>query len=536
MSVGVFDPEWIITVYDAFWNPIGEPGQDVIEHSGIDPRNDLPSATLKIKGTSPLIPVFQNCRSTMVGVTFQTGSERFAFYVDTFDWESDQTSAPTGTAHLLGIWDVLNYLVVWADWFLPIQTQVFSYAVYIWALCTVIENMIAEQAWRMQIALYLVINNAFSLNPGILRWFNEIIRHKNTQYEMLRTPVYVVRTNPFLDTSPLYARTVRFETCGAVIKDITRAYGVDVRVDLWLPGDPQPEPWSNLTIPTYVVTVKDRSQIVGPTKTVLDSVLRTVIDVEGPLLGDVLSPLLNPQGLYAPEGVYIAPRLGLYFEKPWVVVVAPEPGMKGSVQTVKISDHTPKGWQHIIGGRSPKWLNDLINSSLSWLIDAITIVLGFFGIPSDLLSGFLNNAFLAFQLVTSFQRRDKVGPYHPAIEVFHASATSPYNIETLFAFVNALWDSRGWSSAQVTFRNGEIYTYGEDILRGSLVSVVYANRKKMLTDYVENVTWRVDAHSRDLFIQVGDGKAKESPLAKSQRLITGAFEAINVLTLSPQSE
>ena len=64
---------------------------------------------------------------------------------------------------------------------------------------------------------------------------------------MLKTPIYVVRTNPFLDTSPLVARTVRMESCGTVITDITRAYGVDVRVDLWLPGDDQPDQWANLT-------------------------------------------------------------------------------------------------------------------------------------------------------------------------------------------------------------------------------------------------------------------------------------------------
>ena len=62
-----------------------KPGDDIIEHSGIDPRNDLPTATLKLKGTSDLIPIMRECRNTMVGVTFETGSLRFAFYVDTFD-------------------------------------------------------------------------------------------------------------------------------------------------------------------------------------------------------------------------------------------------------------------------------------------------------------------------------------------------------------------------------------------------------------------------------------------------------------------
>ena len=63
----------------------------------------------------------------------------------------------------------------------------------------------------------------------------------STFTRMLKTPVYVKRTNLFLDTSPMVARTVRMETCGQVIRDITKAYGVDTRMDLWRPGDPQPD-------------------------------------------------------------------------------------------------------------------------------------------------------------------------------------------------------------------------------------------------------------------------------------------------------
>jgi len=356
------NPEFDITVYDQFWRPIGAVGDDMLEFSGTDPRNTLPSATLKISGISPLIDLFMNCRTTMVGVTAETGGQRFAFYVDTFDQEMTEKGEWVGTANLLGIWDVLNYHVIWPDWTLPIQAQVKSYAVFISPLVTAIEHMIAEQALRIQAGLYEFINNVLSLNTDFHAWYGTLLQSNGNIATMLKTPLYVVRTDTLSDTSPLYARTVRMETVAAVLKDITKAYGVDIRVDLWLPGDAQPDYWSQnfalmrLDQPTYVVTVKDRSQITGPTKTVLDSVLRTVVDLEGSVQGNVLQPLLNPQGLYAPEGVYIAPRLGLNFVMPWVLVVAPEPGQRGSVATCKISDHTPKGWQHIIGGRSPKWV------------------------------------------------------------------------------------------------------------------------------------------------------------------------------------
>jgi hypothetical protein len=534
------DPVWTFTIYDYLWNPIGAIG-DFIEASGNDPRNKLPSATIKLKGNDPLVETMMGCRETLVGVTCETEGMRFPYYVDTHDYECTDKGEWTSTANLLGIWDILDYMQIWPDWLMPIQAQLFSHAIFMGPIVTCIENMIAECALRIQANLWGFINQLPNVPSALQEWFTNLVSVNPNVFQMLKTPVYVVRTNPLLDTSMLICRTVRMESCGSVIKDITRAYGVDIRVDLWLPGDVQPD-WVTqtfdvmaLTQPTYVVTVKDRQTITGPTGTILDSVIKTVVDVEGSMLGNVLAPLLNPQGEYAPEWMFVAPKLGVNFVAPWVLLVAPEPGDKGSVLTCKITDHTPKGWRHIIGGRSPQWLNQLLNTTYSWIIDSISILVGLVGIPSDMLSGFLNDSFLAFQLLDDYTRRAQVGPYHPGMEVFHATASAPYNVETTFAFVNAIWDSRGWTAAQCTFRNGEVYTLGRDIFRGSLASIAYLGRTKLFTDYVEDTPWRIDKTSRDVMVQVGDGKAREAPLAKIQRLISGALEAINVITLAPQS-
>lgn len=525
------DPEFRFTLCDKLWRRVGDLGGWVIDGSGNDPRNKANSAKLTFTADCPHIGFMSQCRETMVGVIVETAGMRWAFYIDTFDREFSGGEWKY-TANMMGIWDILNWMVVWPDWFLPIQAQLFSHAMFFWAIVTVIENMIAEQALRIQGGIWEPFNNALSLNPDIRTWFGALLQSNGNIRTMLKTPLYVVRTNPLFDTSPLVMRTVRMETIGTVIEDMTKSTGVDVRVDLWLPGDEQPDAWANLDQPTYVVTVKDRSQIEGPTKTVADSVLRTVVDVGGAFFGN-LGGLV--QQVPEMDGVFESPILGVDFVPPWAVVIAPDRGEDGSVTTCRITDHTPKGWQHIIGGRSPKWLNDLLNATFAWLIDSISIILGFTGIPSDLLSGFLNNTFLAFQLMQLYDRRSEMGPYHPAIEVFHATSSAPYNIETVFAFINAFWDSRGWTSAQVTIRNGEVYTLGKDIFRGSLMSVVYDSRTKMLTDYIEDITWRISTTERDVMIQIGDGKAEEPPLAKHQRNISGAFEIINVLTLAPQN-
>lgn len=525
-------PEFVITVHDQFWREIGEAGGDLLEESGSEPRNKASASTLKLKGQSVLVPRLMECRTTLRGITVETEGLRFAFYVDTHEYEFDK-DAWTSTSNCLGIWDVLNYMLVWPMWFMPIQAQIFSHAVFIGPLVTLIENMISECALRIQSGINTFINNALSLNPDFRAWLYALMNNAPNIFQALKTPVYVVRTNPWLDGSPLFAKTVRMEPCGKVISEITQPYGVDVGVELWKPGDPQPDPWANLTQPTYVVRVVDRSQVEGPTKTVFDSVIRTVVDLEGSLFGKSIAPVVQEAAL---QGVFISQSAGVNFVPPYAMMVAPEPGEKTAILSCKIVDHTPKGWRTIIGGKSPKWLNDLINAFFQWLIDSIMIFIGITGVPSTLLDGFLNDAFFAFQLIDHYDRRVEVGPYHPAMEVFVPTGASPYNVEAIFTFLEKFWDTRGYTAAIVKFRNGDGgIALGRDIFRGGLFGLVYLNRTRLYIDYVEMVAWRITEKEREVTVQVGDGRALEAPLAKHQRLITGLTEAFQVYTLAPQS-
>ena len=60
-------------------------------------------------------------------------------------------------------------------------------------------------------------------------------------------------------------------------------------------------------------------------------------------------------------------------------------------------------------------------------------------------------------------------------------------------------------------------------------------RSRMITDFVENIMWRITASDREILAQIGDGKAEEPPLAKHQRNLTALFEGINALTMAPKS-
>jgi len=159
------------------------------------------------------------------------------------------------------------------------------------------------------------------------------------------------------------------------------------------------------------------------------------------------------------------------------------------------------------------------------------IVIGFTGIPANILDGFMNDAFLAFQMLQNYDRRNTVGPYGRPEQVI-PTGSAPYNVESIFHFINAMWDSRGYRSVQAVFRNGQPYALGRDVFPGGLMSVT--SRGKVFTDYIENVMFRATRKEREVLVQIGDGKAEEAPVAKQQRMITGLVELVNVATLAPR--
>jgi hypothetical protein len=520
-------PEIVVTVYDKFWRPIAEAG-DYIELTASKPRNKIPVLMMTLKGSDPLVPIMRNCRNEVIGITVETGSIRWAYTVEEASMKLDDGQRTLQIkAH--GLFDYLSYLLIWPNFLLPIQTQIPNRAVFVGPIVSVINVMIAEQAFRLQSGLWELLNNAASLNFDWRAWFGTVLQSRGNFFDMLHTPLYVCHVNPLTDGSPLVAITSRMETVATVLDKLITGYGVTVEVELWLPGDPQPDSAARLSVPTYVVRVTDRSNVTGPTGTIVDSVIKQLVTLEGSVFGNALEPFLNPDGVYAPDGVFIAPTVGVDYVTPWTILIDHP---RGPLERFEIVDHHPQGWQIVIGGRSPKWLNDLINATTSWILDSLMIVLGLTGVPSNLLDGLFNDVLLSFQLTQNFERRNNMGPYGKP-EKFVATGAAPYNIDALFSFITAMWDSRGYRSAIAHFRNGYPYAVGRDIFPGAMMSI--AESGVLYTDYIESIIITDNRQERaKVIVQIGDGQAEEAPIARFQRLITGIQETINVLTLAPQ--
>ena len=518
-------PDALITVYDKTYVPAGEIN-DHISVTADFSRNAIDAATIVIKASDPILSTIMQCHETVVPITIQVGALRWSGRVDNYDYAM-KDGTKTVTIQCMGDYAWFSKIMVWPNFLFPIQAQFPTRALFIGPAITCIKTMIAEQCFRLQSGIWEFTNNLLSGNLDPEAWFGTYLMGDGNPRDMLMHPIVVVPTNPIFDTSKWVSFNARMDKISTIVEQVLKDNGLLLTADLWLPGDPQPVGLRRrLKSPTIVVDVKDRSGITGPTGTFIDGLIGEFVDIAG-AFGDALSPLLNPKNEYAPEGVNIAPRFGQHFVKPWVLF---HDHPRGGISEFHLFGHHPLAHTVIGGGKSPKWLNDLINATFEWAIDAISIAIGISGIPSDLLNGTLDDVFLAFSLVENFERRKKLGPYGWP-EFFVQTGASAYTLDEWFALAAAMWDTRGYHAVTLSFDNGFPYTLGKDLFVGSLAS--FSCEGKLFTEYVEKVTYEDSRDSRaKVKCVIGDGQRHDNPIIKLQRSLVHFEEAFQIITLS----
>jgi hypothetical protein len=519
-------PQSVVTLYSNFYKPAGEVG-DYISVDVEFPRNQIETATIVMKVTDPLAPLAMTCYQTVVPVTIQVGEMRWSGRVTEYDYAMVR-GVKTLTLQCQGDYSWFSKILVWPNFLLPIQTQYPTKALFLGPAITCIKTCIQEQTFRLQSGIWEAVNNLLSGNLDWEAWIGTLLESDGNPIDMLMTPIVVIPTDPLFDTSPWVSFNARMDKVSTVVEQVVKDNGLVLSANLWLPGEPQPEGLLiPLTLPTIVVDVKDRSGRTGPTGTAIDGLILDVVDIQAGVLGDTLAPFLNPDNAYAPEGVNIAPVLGVDFVQPWVLF---HDHPRGGLTEFHLYGHHPLAFTVIGGGKSPKWINDLINATFEWFIDAISIAIGITGIPSDLLDGTFDDVLLAFQLIENFERRVKLGPYGWP-EYFVQTGASAYTLDEWFALEGAMWDTRGYHAVRLSFDNGFPYTIGKDLFVGCLASFVVDGW--MYTEFLEKVTFRDDRKSRaKIDCVIGDGKSHDNPFVKVVRNLTKFQEAFQIITLS----
>lgn len=536
--------EIVITVYNKVYRAIGE----ITDHISLEAewkRNDIGTATLVLKGDSPMTEAIMQSTTAVVPITIDVGGNmRWSGRVNSFSLALD-TKKETLTVECIDDFAWFSRILVWPDFLLPIEIQFPVNAIFVGPVINCVLTMVAEQCFRLQTGLWEFLNNPINTVLGAdAEW--EFFQQRwaaagGDPTQMLMVPIMVQYVDPIFDTSPWVAVQGRMDKIYDLVKDLLMNYGLSLTATLWLPGDPQPAtesmgvsflPFSvPLTQPTILVSCVNRSGVTGPTATMVDGFVEDVVDLSASLLGTTLSPFLDASNEYYPAdlGVNIAPALGVNFVPSWVIFNGDDVNAGGAI-TYKLSGYAPIAYSILGGGKSPQWLDDLINSTLEFAIDALELTLGFTGVPDDLLDGTFSDIILAFQQQENFQRRTQMGPYGFP-EFFTKTGASAYTLDEWFALMQAMFDTQGYNCIQIKWANGYPYTVGQDVFLGSLVSFV--RNGQMYTDYVFSITLKDDRKSRaEVDVIVGNGKREVNPILRVVKMITGLEEVVNTITMS----
>lgn len=530
----------VVTVYDKVYGKIGE-ANDHISLEAEWKRNDMGSATIVLKGSDPMVDTIMSATSAVVPITIQVGDNmRWSGRVNNYALALDAQNE-TLTVECIDDFAWFSRIMLWPNFLLPIEVQFPKNAIYVGPVITCILTMVAEQCFRLQSGIWELFNNALSLDLDWEAWFGTILESDGNPIDMLMTPIMVQFVNPLFDTSPWVAVQGRMDKIYDVVKDLLMNYGLSLTATLWLPGDPQPATQSMgvsfipfavpLTQPTILVTCVDRSGVTGPTGTFVDGLVKQVVDLQASILGQTLAPFLNPGNAYYPAslGVNIAPAFGVNFVPSWVIFNGDDINAGGAI-TYKLSGYAPIAHTVIGGGKSPQWMDDLINATLEFLIDAIELTVGFTGIPDDLLNGTFDDILFAFQQQENSARRIAGGPYMFP-EYFTKTGASAFTLDEWFGLMQAMFDTAGYNCIQLKWANGYPYTVGRDVFLGSLVSFV--RRGQLYTDYVYSIKLKDDRKTRaEIDVIVGNGKREVNPVLRVVKMITGLEEVVNSITMS----
>ncbi|MGE2733856.1 hypothetical protein [Mycolicibacterium vaccae] len=504
------------------------------------PRIGVPTGTLILKGADPMAEVALRCSETVVPFVADIGPLRWSGRVDiAHDKFGDPDKPDTVECTLLHDKAWLTRVCAWPWWFMPLQIQgPPSRGVAFGNAIEVIKYLFASQFLRVQLGLWEAINNLISLNLDWRAWIGTVLANDANKLDprdvkrLAVTPVYVVRRNPGeSDTSPFISLNWKMEDLLSVVEQTCRDCGLTIEVWLWEPGMEQPDEYAKrsnlLKAPTVCVDVKDRQGVTGFSGTWWDGLQRTFVDLIDSMLGEVLKPFLNPKNEYAPRGVNIAPALGVHWKKPWTVFNAdhPDSGVRGT-----ISHHGAVAWRTITGGKSPAWFNRMIDNSIAFVIDMISIVIGITGIPSSVLEGAFNDLWMAYQLTDNFDRRVKQGPFGWP-EVFKATGSGSYTLEAFFQQKALQFDTAPYASAQIVVDNCFPYELGRDVFPGGMSTVI--RRGRVLSDFIENAELEDsgDKYAKVTY-QIGDGRAEEAPASKIQRRLGDIQAGVNIALLA----
>lgn len=392
-------------------------------------------------------------------------------------------------------------------------------------------------------------------------------------FNPLAWPIQVQFVNPITDQSRFSIFTSRWNDFDSVSKQLLEDAGCMIRAYTWLTEDetsPHPEleyeipglniaqealhevaPWmpTNGTVADLarphrncvVMAVEDRSNIGGPTGTLLDGPIRLIAATADDMITETLLPFdEDNDGSTDP---LVRKWFGVAPKDPWIVfrdyeysgIVEARRTMRGgTVKTV------------MVGGKSPGWVNEAISfgikyglSQLSSVIQAIAgaqmtgpEVTGFQtpGTPGleELYQGQLSDVFGAWQRFTHPDRAFNAGDFAFLEMLKTGGAGSAYTVAAQLDIRAGLFETEPRVSYATTVRNGAPYFVGEDFELGDMLGFQMGN--VVFKDHLAGIrrSWD-DQQPHQIELVIGTGGDEEDSVGRAMRSISMIWNSIGLL-------
>lgn len=369
---------------------------------------------------------------------------------------------------------------------------------------------------------------------GGIHWYTE----RNCFRLRFRTgqcPITVLPYDFFTDRSEWTTMQARMVSLEELFEPVLKDSTVMIEMGFYIHGvDPQPMPERITLIRSQVwMRVVDRPKSGGvlETGTVLDGLANTIAE----MIADGVDSLI---GGFLPG---LADELTKHLrqtEIPSCIWFEDSPGIVDATLAVK----HPESYSVIVGGKSPTWLNKLLQLAIEQgiialataALTALAIPLGglggIIGAVAGALSGILDDVFLAFMKATDYRVKAKLGPLARP-EKFINGGSAGYTFSSFQRAQQGLFDNAGKRRAKVRVLDWAPFGAFEDYDVGHLVG--WEDEGELFTDHVESIEV-VDSRDDRVLVDtvIGDDEPEKSPQQRNQERFKRLFSMFNALTLA----
>ncbi|QIG58696.1 minor tail protein [Gordonia phage DatBoi] len=520
----LLDPMVEVRIFDK-WYDLAEFAQDYLDLEFSFKRNGTGALAITLPGDSSVRDhIFNNPdgADAIIPMIVDTAGAQWSGQIDTAAIVLDDDGVETIEITALHDWEWCNRVAMWPSPGAPLEVQFPKRMIGIGPAATIIKTFYRANLLRLQLPLWRL--------PALNELFDReaFVPPGGTDRGLLglgdndpNFPVAVIPENPLLDTTKWCAVSARMQMGGELFEQVLKDSGLALVAKIWMPGEhEQPAPGHyTLTRPTILLDVEDHTGVTGPTGTVIDGMLWWFTELLEDMVTEVLS-LSDPEhgDLVVDDDLgQISKWLGIRKKRPDVVW---RDGQYSGIVSGQVTVHKPMARDIIVGGRSPGWVNSLIDVGMSLLLNYVGILAGAPGL-SSLYTGQFDDILLAYQRFTDAGRAKRAGPY-----LYHehvvADASSAYTMDGTMSGRSGVWDTRGYVSRTVKVRDAAPYVFGKDYDIGHLVG--YELDDVIWTDYVTEATFHDNREERAFWdITIGDGSDEESGSVRAHRKISGLF-------------